>query len=327
MPAPPLISIIIPVYNAAETLGQCLDAVNNSTCRDFECLVVDDGSWDESADIAAGKGARVIPIAERQGPANARNVAAATARGEILLFIDADVRIQASTLEQVAKAFAEDPKLDALIGSYDDDPAASNFVSQYKNLMHCFVHQQGKRRASTFWTGCGAIRRSVFLGSGGFDQRYRRPSTEDIELGARLIRAGHKIELEPSLTVKHLKRWTLMGLLESDIRDRAIPWTLLMLRERHIPNDLNVQWSQRVSVALVYVALSTLLVYWPASVGLVAVVIAMNWPFYRFLGERRGVFFAVRAVPLHLLYFIYSGAAFLAACGMTLGSAAPRQVE
>ena len=318
MPAQPLISIIIPVYNAAETLGQCLDAVNNSTCRDFECLVADDGSWDESSDIAAGKGARVIPIAERQGPASARNVAAASACGEILLFIDADVRIQPNTLEQVAKAFAEEPKLDALIGSYDDDPAASNFVSQYKNLMHCFVHQQGKRRASTFWTGCGAIRRSVFLASGGFDQRYRRPSTEDIELGARLIRAGRKIELEPSLTVKHLKRWTLMGLLESDIRDRAIPWTLLMLRERHIPNDLNVQWSQRVSVALVYVALSTLLLYWPVSVGLVAVVIAMNWPFYRFLGERRGVFFAVRAVPLHLLYFIYSGAAFLAACGMTL---------
>jgi|SRR5579872_78170 len=327
MPAQPLISIIIPVYNAAESLGQCLDAVSSSTCRDFECLVADDGSWDESAEIAAGNGARVIPIAERAGPANARNVAAASACGQILLFIDADVRIQPNTLKQVAEAFDQDPKLDALIGSYDDQPAVSNFVSQYKNLMHCFVHQQGKRRASTFWTGCGAIRRSVFLASGGFDPRYRRPSTEDIDLGARLIRAGYRIELDPSLTVKHLKKWTLMGLLESDIRDRAIPWTLLMLRDRNIPNDLNVQWSQRVSVVLMYVALSTVLVYWPVSVGLAAVVIAMNHRFYRFLAGRRGVVFAVRAVPLHLLYFIYSGAAFLAACAIALGSPAPRQVE
>ncbi len=318
MAALPLISIIIPVYNAAETLGRCLDAVNNSTHRDFECLVADDGSWDESPDIAAEKGARVVSIAGRHGPAYARNVAAESAQGEILLFIDADVCIQPDTVAQVIEAFAEDPKLDALIGSYDDEPAATNFVSQYKNLMHCFVHQQGKRRASTFWTGCGAIRRAVFLDSGGFDKRYTRPSTEDIELGARLIRAGHKIELEPSLKVKHLKHWTLMGLLESDIRDRAIPWTLLMLRERHIPNDLNVQWSQRVSVALMYLAPSTVLVYWPVSVGLVAVVIAMNHRFYRFLAGRRGVFFAVRAVPLHLLYFIYSGAAFLAACGIAL---------
>ena len=78
MPAPPLFSIIIPAYNASGTLAQCLEAVNNSACRDFECLVADDGSWDESAEIAAGRGAHVIPIAERQGPASARNVAAAS---------------------------------------------------------------------------------------------------------------------------------------------------------------------------------------------------------------------------------------------------------
>jgi len=292
--------------------------VYHSTYRDFECLVADDGSWDESAEIAAEKGAQVISIAGPTGPANARNTAAASARGEILFFTDADVQIQPDTLEQVAKAFAEDPQLDALIGSYDDDPAASNFVSQYKNLMHCFVHQQGKRRASTFWTGCGAIRRPVFLAAGGFDKRYKRPSVEDIELGARLTRAGRKIELDPSLTVKHLKRWTLSGLLESDVRDRAIPWTLLMLRERDIPNDLNVQWSQRASVALVYLALSMVLVYWPASVGLAAIALAINHRFYRFLAQRRGALFALRAAPLHLLYFIYGGAAFLAACGIAL---------
>ena len=324
MPAPPLITIIVPVYNAADTLGPCLEAVSNSTCRDFECIVADDGSSDESPEIAAKKGARIVSIAERRGPARARNIAASSAQGEILLFIDADVCIQPDTVEQAAKAFAQDEKLDALIGSYDDDPAASNFVSQYKNLMHCFVHRRGKRRASTFWTGCGAIRRSVFVAAGGFDERYTRPSTEDIELGARLVRAGHKIELEPSLSVTHLKRWTLLGLLESDVRDRAIPWTLLMLRERHIPNDLNVQWSQRISVALIYLALSTILVYWPVCVGLAAVVIAINSQFYRFLGQRRGFFFALRAVPLHLLYFVYSGAAFLAACAMALGAAIAR---
>ncbi|HYL35488.1 MAG TPA: glycosyltransferase family A protein [Bryobacteraceae bacterium] len=324
MPAPPLISIIVPVYNASATLGRCLDAVCHSTYRDIECLVADDGSWDESPELAQERGARVLPIRERRGPAYARNLAAASAQGEILLFIDADVCIQPDTIERMANAFAEDSTLDALIGSYDDDPAASNFVSQYKNLMHCFVHQQGKRCASTFWTGCGAIRRSVFLAAGGFDEKYKRPSTEDIELGARLILAGRKIELEPSLTVKHLKRWTFLELLESDIRDRAIPWTLLMLRERHIPNDLNVQWSQRISVALMYIALSTTLVYWPAAVAFAAVVIALNQRFYRFLERRRGLFFALRAVPLHLLYFVYSGTAFLAACGMAVGEAVSR---
>ncbi len=320
MQAAPLISIVIPAYNAAETLSQCLSAVNCSTYRNFECIVADDASWDESADVALEQGAQVVSIPERSGPAAARNLAAASAQGEILMFIDADVCIERDTVERMAKAFAEDSKLDALFGSYDDDPAQPNFVSQYKNLMQCFVHQQGKRRASTFWTGCGAIRRAVFLDSGGFDKSYKRPSTEDIELGARLIRDGHKIELEPTLTVKHLKRRAFLDLIETDIRDRAIPWTLLMLRERHFPDDLNVRMNQRVSVALAYMALPMVLVFWPATAGFLALVLALNQRFYRFLGRRRGVVFAVRAVPLHLLYFIYSGAAFLAACGMALGS-------
>ena len=323
MQGSPLISIIVPVFNSARTLEPCLDAVNRSTYRNFECLVADDGSWDESAEVAATKGARVLSIAGRRGPAFARNLAAAAARGDLLLFIDADVCIRPETVAAVARAFAEDPKLDALIGSYDDSPAEANFVSQYKNLMHCFVHQRGKRRASTFWTGCGAIRRLVFQASGGFDKRYVRPSTEDIELGARLIRAGHKIELEPTLTVKHLKRWTFLGLVECDVRDRAIPWTLLMLRERHIPNDLNVQWSQRISVAAVYLALSTVLVYWPMSVALAATAIAINYAFYAFLARRRGLWFAIKAVPLHLLYFLYSGAALLAACGIAVTARTP----
>jgi glycosyltransferase involved in cell wall biosynthesis len=308
-----LISVIVPVHNASATLTRCLAAISQSEYRDFECLVVDDGSTDGSAALAESFSVRILKVQGRKGPAHARNLASQAAVGDILLFIDADVCIEPGTLSRIARTFADDATLDALIGSYDDSPDAPNFLSQYKNLMHCFVHQQAKRRASTFWTGCGAIRRSVFA-AGGFDERYVRPSIEDIELGARLIRAARKIELDPAMTVKHLKRWTLPGLLASDVRDRAIPWTLLILRERHMPNDLNVQWSQRVSVALTWLALLLAPVAWPASAIAIAVAIGLNHSFYRFLAGRRGALFALRAVPLHLFYFLYSGAAFLTAC-------------
>lgn len=82
-----------------------------------------------------------------------------------------------------------DTQVDALIGSYDDDPKSPDFISQYRNLMHCSVHQTGRSEASTFWSGCGAIRREVFLESGGFDETYVRPAIEDIELGYRLTRS------------------------------------------------------------------------------------------------------------------------------------------
>jgi hypothetical protein len=114
------------------------------------------------------------------------------------------------------------------------------------------VHQQARREACTFWSGCGAIRRGAFLEHGGFHESYERPAIEDIELGYRLHQAGRKMILDPSVQVKHLKRWTFWNLLKSDIVDRGIPWTELILRDKRMPNDLNLQLSQRVSVALAF---------------------------------------------------------------------------
>jgi glycosyltransferase involved in cell wall biosynthesis len=298
------VSVIIPVYNGASTLEICLKALGASTFRDFEIIVVDDGSSDGSAELAQ------LSTAGRQGPAFARNLGARSASGDILMFVDADVLVHPNTLETALRAFERDPSIDAVIGAYDDEPAERNFLSQYKNLMHCYIHRQGKQRASTFWTGCGAIRKSVFDQAGGFDERYRRPSIEDIELGARLTHAGFRIELDPAMMVKHLKRWTLGAMLKSDIFDRAIPWTELMLGRRHMPADLNLQWSQRAGVALVLVSPVLAAYWWPAACCALVVTLALNRGFYKFLIQKRGVLFAIRAVPLHLLYFAYSGVSF-----------------
>src|SRR4029077_8557446 len=118
--------------------------------------------------------------------------------------------------------------------------------------MHCYVHHNSRREACTFWSGCGAIRKAVFLEISGFDESYDRPAIEDIELGYRLNSAGKKLLLDTSMLVKHLKRWSFFGLIKTDIMDRGIPWTELILRDRKLPNDLNLQLSQRVSVALMF---------------------------------------------------------------------------
>lgn len=246
------VSVIIPVYNAAAHLEKCLSALHAWPAGPLELIVVDDGSTDGSAGVAARFGARVLSTGRRVGPARARNLGAREAKGEILFFIDSDVCVHADTLERVRRDFREDPGLDALIGSYDDSPASRDFLSQYKNLMHSFVHQRGRREACTFWSGCGAIRRSVFLEHAGFDESYGRPAIEDIELGYRLKSAGRKVILDKDLQVTHLKRWTFWGLIKTDVLDRGVPWTELILRDRHMPNDLNLELSQRVSVALAF---------------------------------------------------------------------------
>ncbi len=137
------------------------------------------------------------------------------------------------------------------MGSYDDSPAAQNFMSQFRNLMHSYVHQHSSPKAVTFWSGCGAIRRQVFLDSGGFDaKRYATPAIEDVELGYRLVEAKRKLALNANIRVKHLKQWNLRSMIETDFFHRAIPWSELTLRSGRMPNDLNLHISQRISVVL-----------------------------------------------------------------------------
>jgi GT2 family glycosyltransferase len=221
---------------------------------------VDDGSTDDSLKIAAQHGAEVRSTGGRFGPARARNLGAKAASGEILLFLDADVCVSPDTISKILAQFVADPDLDAVMGSYDRSPSAPNFVSQYRNLMHSFVHQHSNREATTFWSGCGAIRRQVFLDSGGFDENhYHAPAMEDVELGYRLFQANRKLALDPDIQVKHLKRWSLRRVIETDFFYRAIPWSELILRSGRMPNDLNLRISQRISVALALslVALAT----------------------------------------------------------------------
>jgi glycosyltransferase involved in cell wall biosynthesis len=250
------VSVIIPVHNAPRFLRSCLEHLRRSTFGDYECIVVDDGSTDNSAEVAKEFNVSVLSTGGRRGPAFARNLGAKSAQGDILFFIDADVCVAQNTLERVRANFAEDPELAAAIGCYDDMPESQDFLSLYKNLMHCYVHQNSRSRACTFWSGCGAIRRSVFLEVSGFDESYNRPAIEDIELGYRLNGAGKKLLLDTRMRVKHLKRWSFFGLIKTDIFDRGIPWTELILRDKLFPNDLNLQLSQRVSVALVFLLIA-----------------------------------------------------------------------
>ena len=317
-----MISVVVPVRNDPGHLRACLESLGASRgAVDREVIVVDDASTDDSAAVAAALGARVLRLDRRAGPAAARNRGAEAARGEHLFFVDADVCVHPETLGQVVATFAADPGIDALFGSYDRQPGAANFLSQYKNLFHHFVHQEGSAEASTFWSGCGAIKRSAFLEVGGFDTGYARPCIEDIELGVRLRRAGRRIVLRRDIQARHLKRWTLAGILKSDVWDRGVPWTELMLREGSLPDDLNLRLAQRVSAALAYLWVAALLAaaWRPLGVGvgawlglaclLLLAIVAVNRRFYAFFVRERGLWFAVRVVPLHVLYYLYSGVA------------------
>jgi len=281
-----------------------------------EVIVVADGNSDGSWKLAEEFDMQVLKRPVQGGPARARNLGAHNAKGDILFFIDADVTISEDAIEQVVNSFQNDPDLDALIGSYDDEPFESNFLSQYKNLLHHYVHQTSNREASTFWGACGAIRRDVFMKIGGFDKGYLRPSIEDIDLGHRLKEAGYKINLLKHIQVKHLKHWGILSLLKADIFYRALPWTDLILNEGRIIDDLNLKFSSRISVMAVFMLPLTLIgsMFAPLllilSAFLMVLLLGLNWNLYRFFKDKRGLGFTVKTIPWHWFYFFYSGLAF-----------------
>ena len=312
----PTISVVVPVHNGGEAFRQCLTSLFSANPRPEEIIVVANGDSDGSSVLARKFGARVLRLPKAVGPARARNIGALCAAGDFVFFVDADVTIPPDAIDQVRRAFAQDRDLAAIFGSYDDAPAAPNFLSQYKNLLHHYVHQTSDERACTFWGACGAIRRSVFLELGGFDERYRLPSIEDIELGYRLTRRHYQIRLCKDLQVKHLKDWRWRTLLKAEVWQRAVPWTELILRDRRFLNDLNLRTSQRMSVMLAYgiTAAGIASWWWPGFLALAAAevvaLLSLNAHLYSFFASKRGLWFAAQTIPWHWLYFFYSGMAF-----------------
>jgi GT2 family glycosyltransferase len=312
------VSIIVPVHNNPRDLPDCLSALKAAAGVEAEIIVVDDASTDDTPSIAGQKGVRVLQLAKNSGPGAARNHGVAHSRGDIVFFVDSDVAVAPDAVRRVTQVFDDHPEVAAVFGSYDTQPRAKGMIPQYRNLLHHFVHQNSNPDASTFWAGCGAIRRKVFDRVGGFDERrFSRPSIEDIELGYRLRQAGYRILLDKGLQGTHLKRWTLHSMIRTDIICRAIPWSRLIQQTKNMPADLNLKVGQRASfilavLACVFLVLSGVHVEWlGASAAAILGVVALNRNLYAFFLRQRGLVFAAACVPLHLLYYLYSGLTYL----------------
>lgn len=267
-------------------------------------------------------GASLLATGHRQGPAAARNLAVAEATCDLLVFVDADVELHPDALSLIRRRFAADPGLTAVFGSYDDQPAAAGLVSRFRNLLHHHTHSSHPGRATTFWAGLGAIRSDAFLAVGGFDaQTYARPSIDDIELGLRLHDSGARIELDPSIQGTHHKRWTLCSMLITDIRQRAIPWSRLLLERRELPATLNLAPAARLSAAaslLLFAALPAGFL-WPELLAWVllvfgislALLLGLNQPLHRLLIRRLGWPQGCIGIALHAFYLAYSSLTFV----------------
>jgi cellulose synthase/poly-beta-1,6-N-acetylglucosamine synthase-like glycosyltransferase len=311
-----MISLVIPAYNATQTLGECLQAIGSSDYEDYEVIVVDDASTDDSADVASRCGCRVVRLSENVGAARAKNLGVGETKGDIILFTDADIVLQPDTLRRLAERF-EDPSVVGVVGLLGRKLRYSNFCSQFKNLWMHYTYarlaasKDADRGVGLFYTSIAAIRKDVFLQMEGFDSHYRGASvTEDIEFGQRLLSAGHRVCLDGHLTVEHLKHYSLSDLLRTDMQ-RAFglskTWLRKMLQiEQQATGQRyyrSVPWFFILGVPLAW-ALPVFLVValwaggWPWLLLAVldyAAIQLVNAPFLQALWQARGGLFLLQS--------------------------------
>lgn len=307
----------MPFHRNLGQLQRCLSAIRQSA-PDVELIVAADGAVEDCRPLATEVGARVIVVPGPSGPAVARNRAAAAATGDLLFFVDTDVVVAPDAIPGMRALLDGDPSIAGVFGAYDLTPAAPNFMSQFKNLSHAYVHEIANRQASTFWAGLGALRAGAFRAVGGYDERFARPSVEDIDLGYRLVSHGYPLRLDPSFRACHLKHWTLWNCIVTDIRARGVPWTQLIHRFQALANDLNTSIALRLSVVVAYLVVASLALVWftpwalLATAALLFALYALNADYYRWFAARRGWGFALRVLPVHLIHHLCNGISFIA---------------
>lgn len=309
------VSVIVPAHNAEATLERCLRAIETSTLQPLEVLVVCDGCADATEDAALRHGVRVLQNEKQQGASYARNVGARAARGDIFFFIDADCVVQPNTFELGVEAFRQGAQV--IFGSYTSETSARGFLAQFKNYQHHYTHQKGQEVQTSFWSGCGALTRTAFEDVAGFDVTLQ--ACEDIEFGWALTQAGHPVRLIKAMQVEHLKVYSLAGLVRSDLKARAIPWTRLIRAGRSELGKLNTARDGVRSTAWTGVFWASLAAA-PFIPGLVAGtalalggVVWHNRGLLQFIGRLRGAGFVLQSVAALVMHFSICGIGFVAA--------------
>lgn len=242
-------SIIIPAYQAAEEIGDCVRALNRQTVvpRDrYEIIVADDGSADETATRAREAGADQVLVLPHQGPAAARNAGVEAARGEVVLFTDADCEPTPDWIEQMTEPF-RDLEVAGAKGVYQT--RQKELVARFVQLEYedKYARMSRQDRIDFVDTYSAAYRRDVFLANGGFDPLFTTASVEDQEFSFRLARKGYRLVFVPQAAVHHRHDATLG---EYWRRKFGIGyWKALLLRwhpertvrDSHTPQVLKIQ--------------------------------------------------------------------------------------
>jgi glycosyltransferase involved in cell wall biosynthesis len=210
LPSYPKVSVIVCSYNGAQTLDDCLTSLRDLNYPNYEVVLVDDGSKDNTPEIAARHPWIVSVRQENKGLSVARNVGAATATGEIIAYTDSDCMADPDWLYYMVGTLLSGDY--AGVGGPNISPPAQNWVQA------CVAAAPGGPShvlltdvVAEHIPGCNmAFHRWAFDRVGGFDPEYRKAG-DDVDFCWRLQQAGGVIAFSPAAIVWHYRRFTLQA--------------------------------------------------------------------------------------------------------------------
>ncbi len=209
-------SVVIPTYNRAHTLRQCLAALVRQDYADYEVIVVDDGSRDGTAAMVKAEFPNVTYLQQdNRGPAAARNLGIAAAKGEVVAFTDDDCLPPPDWLARLADGYARYPHVAGVGGSLRAPPELlrHNAFAQYERYVAVDVYHAGAAEvvAGFECPGGGAnnisYRRAVLDEVGRFDVRFPVAAGEDTDLKLRVCQRGYQLLYLP-VWMTHLQDYT-----------------------------------------------------------------------------------------------------------------------
>jgi hypothetical protein len=324
----PLVSVIIPNYNYARTLGLCLEAARRQTYPATEIIVVDDGSTDDSVAIASRfAGVTVLRTQVNSGVSAARNLGAAHASGEILFFLDSDVALERQAIANAVAALRADPRIGAICGMYEAEPLfPDTFVKRYRAIQQHVWFSEIEGRIPGLHAALFAMRAEVHREVGPFNDRLR--FTEDQEYGFR-VNARYEVRATRAIQGRHDHDPTL-GMVLTKVFQRTRQGAPNWLWQSKLPGGAATGNRALGSVCVFAAALSlplALLSPWLllVPVVLVGIAISLDPPTYGFAFRYGGAWFGLRFTAIHLLVLL--AAAVAAGLGFVEGALFPRRVR
>ena len=304
------ISVIIPNRNGAAMIGKCLAAALASRYDNFEMIVVDDGSEDDSVEIIGRYPCRLVRLERHGGAAMARNAGAREARGSILFFTDADCLLQPDTLAVASETLARAGPNAVVGGTYTPLPHDRRFFSIFQSAFIHYCETKNPQRPDYLATHALAIPAHVFRQSGGFREEFL-PILEDVEFSHRLRRMGYSLVINPALQVQHIFDFSLFRSLANAVIKTKY-WTLYSIRNGDLLADSGTaSLGLKLNGAVYFLGLLLLLLFFATGIVLflselaAAIVFNLygNRGLLRAFYDIGGMGFALGATAYYLLLY------------------------